>query len=54
VQLLLVPPFRSEHALRAVGEVLAQHLERDITPEMRIASAVDLTHPAGTEAEIIL
>ena len=34
---------------RVVGEVLRQHLDRDVALEARVARAVDLAHAAGAE-----
>src|SRR5437870_10278355 len=36
------------HAIGIVDETVWQNLQRDITPELRIARAIHLSHAAGT------
>ena len=42
-------PFESVQAVRVAGEVLGQDLDGDVTLQARIVSAVDLSHPAGSD-----
>ena len=43
----------AREAIGIGGERLGQDLDRDVAPELRVARAVDLAHPAGPEADRI-
>ena len=44
--------FKAHQPIRNTGEVLRQDLDRDITPQLRIARAIHLAHPARTEQRV--
>jgi hypothetical protein len=39
----------SAQTLFVYRESMRQHLDGDLTPKARVAGAIDLAHPAGTE-----
>jgi hypothetical protein len=42
-------PLETSQALRVLRHVLRKHLDRHVSPELRVLRPVDLSHPARTE-----
>jgi hypothetical protein len=45
-------PLKPRQAIRIGGEQLGQNLQGDVAIQLRIARAIDLAHPAGTQRSL--